>query len=62
MLFLQVTLIGHINAEMTSNYLEEFCAFYNLNNFTKEGSCSQTTQKVSILQVFMRQVFLTFIN
>ena len=31
--------IGDFNAEMTNNYLEEFCASYNLKNLIKEPIC-----------------------
>ena len=31
--------IGDFNEEMTNNYLEEFCASYNLKNLIKQPTC-----------------------
>ena len=37
------------NAEMTDNYLEEFCATYNLKNLMKQPTCFKNTDNSTII-------------
>ena len=41
--------IGDFNAEMTNNYLEEFCASYNLKNLIKEPTCFKNIDNPTLI-------------
>ena len=41
--------IGDFNAEMTNNYLEEFCASYNLTNLIKQPTCFKNPDNTTLI-------------
>ena len=41
--------IGDFNAEITNNYLEEFCTSYNLKNLIKQPTCFKSPDNLTLI-------------
>ena len=52
----KILFLGHCNAEISENYLNDFCNVYNLRNIVKEPTCFKNPENLSCIIDFLQIV------